>query len=146
MGEPDGVLSIGELAERTGVSRRTVRFYVQRGLIDPPIGRGRGSGYDSRHAKQILRVRSLQRAGLELERIQNLPEADSGAAFAGIGPPQVVVRLALAEGMVLEVNASRDKPGDAILDELVRACRAILERDSKKRGPTEETSSKRSDR
>jgi hypothetical protein len=37
--------SIGELADATGVSRRTVRFYVQRGLIDPPVGLGRASHY-----------------------------------------------------------------------------------------------------
>jgi DNA-binding transcriptional MerR regulator len=144
MSEPDGLLSIGELSERTGVSRRTVRFYVQRGLIDAPIGRGRASGYDSRHVEQILRVRGLQRAGLELQHIQNLPEAAAATAFAGVRPPQVVVRLAVAEGTVLEVDASRRQPNPAILEELARACRAILERDADKRGPNEETSSQRS--
>jgi hypothetical protein len=69
--------SIGELAERTGVSRRTVHFYVQRRLIDPPLGRGRGRHYDERHVEQIERVRELQRQGVQLAHM-----ADAGAAFA----------------------------------------------------------------
>ena len=37
--------SIGAIAEKTGISRRTVRYYVQLGLIEPPVGKGRGSYY-----------------------------------------------------------------------------------------------------
>ena len=58
--------SIGELAELTGVSRRTVHFYVQRRLIDPPLGRGRGRHYDAGHVRQIREVRALQRLGVPL--------------------------------------------------------------------------------
>ena len=59
-------LSIDELAAVTGVSRRTVHYYIQRRLIDPPLGRGRGRHYDRRHALQILKVRDLQRRGVAL--------------------------------------------------------------------------------
>ncbi len=59
-------LSIDELAAATGVSRRTVHYYIQRRLIDPPLGRGRGRHYDRRHALQILKVRDLQRRGVAL--------------------------------------------------------------------------------
>jgi hypothetical protein len=62
-------LSIDELAAVTGVSRRTVHYYVQRQLIDPPLGRGRGRHYDRRHALQILKVRDLQRRGVVLSDI-----------------------------------------------------------------------------
>ena len=64
---PDRRYAIGELAELTGVSRRTVHFYVQRRLIDPPLGRGRGRHYDQRHVEQIRRVRALQRRGVSLD-------------------------------------------------------------------------------
>src|SRR5512137_932145 len=59
-------LSIDELAAVTGVSRRTVHYYISRRLIDPPLGRGRGRHYDRRHALQILKVRDLQRRGVAL--------------------------------------------------------------------------------
>ncbi|HYE85639.1 MAG TPA: MerR family transcriptional regulator [Vicinamibacterales bacterium] len=81
----DSLLSIGELADRTGVSRRTVRFYVQRGLIAPPVGRGRGSGYTAQHLEQIARVLRLQREGLPLETIAQLP-AGSELAVAAAPP------------------------------------------------------------
>lgn len=58
--------SIGELADLTEVSRRTVHYYVQRRLIDPPLGRGRGRHYDERHVRQIREIRDLQRLGVSL--------------------------------------------------------------------------------
>jgi DNA-binding transcriptional MerR regulator len=40
----DAVLyAIGDLAELAGVSRRTIRYYVQEGLVPAPLGLGRGS-------------------------------------------------------------------------------------------------------
>ena len=52
--------SIAEFAERGGVTRRTVRYYVQRGLLDPPEGAGRGARYTDAHLRRLERVRTLQ--------------------------------------------------------------------------------------
>jgi hypothetical protein len=74
-------LSIDELAAVTGVSRRTVHYYIQRRLIDPPLGRGRGRHYDRRHALQILKVRDLQRRGVALSDIADgAPPSRSSAS------------------------------------------------------------------
>ena len=77
--------SIGELAELTGVSRRTVHFYVQRRLIDPPLGRGRGRHYDERHARQILEVRAMQGMGVPLAEMRRaaVRSGDAEASRAG---------------------------------------------------------------
>jgi DNA-binding transcriptional MerR regulator len=61
--------SIGEVAEAAGVSRRTVRYYVQRGLLPPPLGLGRGDHYTGDHLAVILQVKSLQERGFPLEEI-----------------------------------------------------------------------------
>ncbi len=61
--------SIGELAELGGVSRRTVRYYVQRGLLEAPTGLGRGRHYTRRHLDTLIRVRKLQEAGYGLAEI-----------------------------------------------------------------------------
>ena len=37
-----GRYNIDELADLGGVSRRTVRYYVQEGLLPAPLGVGRG--------------------------------------------------------------------------------------------------------
>lgn len=61
--------SIGEIAEMTGVPRRTVRFYVQQGLLAPPCGAGRGHYYTDAHVKRLGEIRKLQEAGLALRDI-----------------------------------------------------------------------------
>jgi len=121
------LLSIGQLAERTGVSRRTVRFYVQRGLIAPPEGRGRGSGYTGKHVEQVLRVRKLQREGLVLDTIRQLGGEGEGPpvkvpAFVGT----MVHRIELVPGVRLEIDAQRIPPDPRVLAALSDACRQVL--------------------
>ncbi len=60
---------IDDLAERAGVSRRTVRYYVQQGLLAAPRGLGRGKHYTSAHLETLIRIRSLQEAGTPLAMI-----------------------------------------------------------------------------
>src|SRR5438552_9664961 len=62
--------AIGDLASLTGVSRRTVRYYVQEGLIPPPLGVGRGNHYSAGHLEQLLRVKAMQEAGRTLDEIR----------------------------------------------------------------------------
>jgi len=66
----DVTLSIAELAERAAVSRRTVRYYIELGLVPAPLGRGRGEHYDGRHLAAVLRVKTLQQEGLSLDEIR----------------------------------------------------------------------------
>ena len=67
--ENDPQFGIEELAERGGVSRRTVRYYVQRGLLPAPTGTGRGPHYTKDHLDTLIRVRQLQEAGVSLSEI-----------------------------------------------------------------------------
>lgn len=64
--------AIGELATLGGVSRRTVRYYVQEGLISAPLGLGRGNHYTPDHLEQLLRVKTLQESGQTLDDIRAL--------------------------------------------------------------------------
>lgn len=65
--------SLEEIGALTGNSRRTVRFYIQRGLIDRPEGTSkRASFYTQRHLEQLLTISKWQRAGVSLERIQEI--------------------------------------------------------------------------
>ncbi len=61
--------AIGELAELGRVSRRTVRYYLQRGLLAAPTGVGRGRHYTQRHLDTLIRIRELQESGLPLVEI-----------------------------------------------------------------------------
>jgi DNA-binding transcriptional MerR regulator len=63
--------SIAELAAAGGVSRRTVRFYVQRGLLLPPEGLGRGARYTGRHLARLLQIKGWQEQAVPLEEIRD---------------------------------------------------------------------------
>lgn len=67
-------LTIGELAEAAGLTRRAVRFYVQRGLLPPPEGAGRGAHYEARHLDQLRSLQELQQRGYALEEIRRILE------------------------------------------------------------------------
>src|SRR6478609_8886644 len=63
--------AIGDLADLGGVSRRTVRYYVQEGLLPAPLGLGRGNHYTREHLDQLLRVKAMQEAGHTLDEIKS---------------------------------------------------------------------------
>ncbi|MEV6010030.1 MerR family transcriptional regulator [Streptomyces sp. NPDC051976] len=79
----DGLLGIGELAERAGVSVKTVRFYSDRGLL-PEAGRSAGGhrryGPDAVERLRLIRaLRALDVAVPEIGRVLGrLPEDDGG--------------------------------------------------------------------
>jgi DNA-binding transcriptional MerR regulator len=122
--------SIGELAEQASVSRRTVHFYVQQGLIDPPEGRGRGAHYSDRHLEQLRRVLALSREGLPLRRIQAMPEEAQLEAVAGVPGRELVMRIAVAPGVTLELalGAGGEMPDAQQLKELAQGCARVLGR------------------
>ncbi|MBY8859295.1 MerR family transcriptional regulator [Nocardia sp. CA2R105] len=65
--------TIGELAERTGLSARTIRFWSDSGVI-PPVGRSAG-GYRLYGAEAVGRlelVRTLRELGIGLQRVREL--------------------------------------------------------------------------
>ncbi|UJR85695.1 MerR family transcriptional regulator [Sandaracinus amylolyticus] len=73
--DDEAIYGIDELADRAGVSRRTVRYYVQRGLLEAPTGVGRGKHYTEAHLARLVRIRELQEQGVAL--------ADIGARLEG---------------------------------------------------------------
>ena len=73
---PEPTFGIEELCGLTGVTRRTVRFYTQKGLLDPPEGERRGAYYTRRHLEQLLLIRKWQAAGVSLERIGHLLQGE----------------------------------------------------------------------
>ena len=92
-----------------GVSRRTVRYYVQEDLIPPPHGVGRGNHYGPEHLEQILRVKALQESGRTLDEIRRGPDRGVAASKAARATEPADVRrsiwrrLTLAPGVELQI-------------------------------------------
>ena len=63
-------LTVDDLAERAGMSVRTVRFYAGRGLIPPPRMQGRVGWYGADHLARLELVRELQAHGFTLAAIE----------------------------------------------------------------------------
>jgi Ca-activated chloride channel family protein len=61
---------LAELAAEAGVSPRTVRYYVQRGLLSAPPFKGPDTVYGEEHLRRLKAIRVLQARFLPLDAIQ----------------------------------------------------------------------------
>jgi DNA-binding transcriptional MerR regulator len=76
---PDGEMTIRELAERTGMTVRNIRAHQTRGLLPPPVVRGRTGYYNDEHVARIELTREMQADGLNLEAIRRVFETSDGS-------------------------------------------------------------------
>jgi DNA-binding transcriptional MerR regulator len=121
------LLTLPELTERLGLSVRTVRFYASRGLIPPPIRKGRAGYYDEGHVARLELVLELQSHGFTLAAIEKY--------VAGIADDATPDDIALARTMLapwqsdLPVEMSRQqleaKAGRPLTDEDIATLYAL---------------------
>lgn len=108
--------SIGDLAGAAGVSRRTVRFYVQRELLPAPAGLGRGARYTDAHLARLLQIKGWQEQGVPLEEIRTrLSGATRQAERRGARPVSLERRAdgEAGQGQAFRVAALSQLPGSA---------------------------------
>ena len=125
--------SLDELCVLVGMNKRKIRYYIQKGLVERPVGTGKGAYYTHGHLEQLLAIRKWKEAGLTLERIQELLfESESVESERPVPPPkprkpgmlEVWSRLFIADGIELHIEPQRS----GLTPEQVRAlCKAILE-------------------
>jgi len=125
-------VKLEDLARRAGVSPRTVRYYIQRGLLAAPEFRGPDTRYGEIHLATLRALRALQDQFWPLEAIAAALEGRSLADLHAIGdgtlklpsptaatePARAVpapkpqgergVRYVLAEGVELFVREGAD--------------------------------------
>ncbi len=117
-------LTLDELASLAGTTGRTVRFYIQQGLVSRPEGAKRGAFYVRRHVEQLLLIRRWTDAGLSLDRIRELvagaPE-DPPPRAAQPGSVEVWSRVTLADGLEVHLEPGRAGLSPEQVRALVRA-------------------------
>ncbi len=64
--EASGIIPLSAAAS-TRPTERTIRFYVARGLVSPPDGRGTAAMYGYKHFLQVLAIKLRQMEGATLE-------------------------------------------------------------------------------
>lgn len=74
----DPYLQIGEVAEQTGVTQRTLRFYEEKGLLKPPTRMEGGFRlYSESDVKRVNHIRRLQDLlGVALADIKEMVDAE----------------------------------------------------------------------
>jgi DNA-binding transcriptional MerR regulator len=134
MNERDRTFNLDELSSLTEQSKRTIRYYIQTGLLDKPTGVGRGSHYTTRHLNQLLEIRKWQQAGLSLERIQQLLQEQDEV---GLVPPKPVRKpgsvevwshVVIDEGVELMIEPTRADLSPEQVRALARAVMAQFSR------------------
>jgi len=85
---PNIAFDLNELCQQSDVTARTVRYYVQQGLLPSP-GLGAGARYGSGHLDRLRLIRRLQREHLPLAEIRRrLEELDDDSVRALLERPQ----------------------------------------------------------
>lgn len=72
MAATEPLYTISDLERESGLPRRTIHFYVQQGLLPPPIGAGPAARYMPQHLLRLRALRALQAAGWRLNAIRTL--------------------------------------------------------------------------
>ena len=99
--ETEARYSLAELARVTGVTPRTVRYYIAQGLLPGANETGPGASYDADHLARLRLIRELQR--------EHLPLADIRQRLVGLGAHDVAALLQ-------EQQAAEERPTGSALD------------------------------
>lgn len=107
---PSQSFSLDELCALTDLSKRTVRYYVQLGLVSRPEGETRAAKYSPQHLEQLLLIKKWTAAGVSLDRIRELlqggpaPVPDRGRRPGSL---EVCSHLHVTEGIELVIEPTR---------------------------------------
>ena len=129
--------TLDELCTLTDLTKRTVRYYMQLGLVERPIGETRAAHYTSRHLDQLLRVKQLTEAGVSLERIREvMAGGDTPVPTRQRRPGSIEVRSHLYVAPGLEIQISPEEAGmtpeqvRAFVREVMQAAERVMRKDN----------------
>ena len=124
--------TIDELSTLVELPLRTVRYYIQLGLVDRPIGEKKAAYYTAAHVDQLLTIRKWQSAGLSLERIREILAAPEGGLLPpprprGAGTVEVWSHLVVADGLEITLEPNRAGLSSEDVRALFRGVTALYE-------------------
>ena len=122
--------SLDELCTLTDLTKRTVRYYVQIGLVSRPEGETRAAKYSSQHLEQLLLVKKWTAAGVSLDRIRELLQGGSAPVPERgrvPGSNEVCSHLHVAQGVELVIEPTRAGLTPEQLRHFVRAVMSAYE-------------------
>jgi DNA-binding transcriptional MerR regulator len=95
--------SLAELAEESGLSPRTIRYYISRGLLDGPVVAGPGAAYDAGHLARLRKIQEFQSRGAMLSEVGRMLAGDHPKT--SLPDPEPWVRYPMQDDVVVWVRA-----------------------------------------
>ena len=102
--------TLNELCVLADLPVRTVRYYVQNGLVDKPQGETRAARYGARQLEQVLLIKKWTAAGVSLDRIRELLQGEEAPVPARVrkaGSVEVWSHLHVADGLEVAIEPGR---------------------------------------
>jgi DNA-binding transcriptional MerR regulator len=120
-----GPMKIGQLADRTGVSRRLLRYYEEQGLLTPSRALNGYREYGEPHVDVVLQITGLLDAGLPTRIIaQLLPCLDQPQTiYVPDVTPEMIVTLRREHARLSERIEFLTRNRDAVADYLDKVLR-----------------------
>jgi len=123
--------TLNELSALTDINARTIRFYIQQGVVDKPHGLNKGAYYTEEHLQQLLTVKKYKEAGVSLDRIAQIIHEEQGSESIDYrtrpGQIEVLSRIHLMEGVELSINPERSCLRQQDIRQLSRGILEIIE-------------------
>lgn len=113
----DNSYTLEELCEATQLDKRTVRFYIQNGVLDRPTTLGPNARYTQDHYAQIQKIKELKAKGYSLQKIKTLKEETATQ-------PVEPLHIGLAKGVAIQIDLAE---AGITAQEVGRLIQSILE-------------------
>lgn len=133
-GPPTGPLSIGAVAALAGVATSTLRYYGRRGLVEADSRASGQRRYEPATVRRLVFVQMLQDAGLSLDEVQAVLDADDNASWKAIARE----RLVLLDEEIARLQHARRLLDGALLcrfDHPLDECRIMNDEIDRRLGP-----------
>ena len=125
-------MTMGVLAKMTGIAPRTIRYYVQIGLLPPPSGETRSARYSKEHLDRLGKIQALQAEGHSLDLIKRLFAGD--AEVRSQDQVSVWTRISVAPGLEVHIDSSVADLSTTELRRFASRCRFEIGQIEKSRG------------
>lgn len=96
-----------DLSELTGFPRRTIRFYIQKGYLAPPMGQKRGSYYTNEHLEALLKIKRLSQKNVPLKQMTSYEEDSIDVPEPQVGSISWCSHIYLGSGMTLVIDSRK---------------------------------------
>lgn len=127
----DQTYTLDALCALTDLPKRTIRYYMQIGLVDRPAGETRAAQYAMKHLDQLLQIRKLTNAGISLDRIRDLLQGEVPPVplrQRAPGSIEVCSHLMVADGIDIVIEPGRAQLSPEQVRAFIRGVMALHEK------------------